>query len=270
MVLTDTSLPFDKPDALMRMAENFRLLETLEADASKEPTKGEAVPSRGFPVLDTVTWSPVDYRDGALFRGYSFALTFRGSNFSNQAEFGHRRKGEAPREGGSDIFWRKPNLLVANYAEVSTGGAGTEAPLSWYGYEFAIRNSPDECSDWITFEYPFDMHAVHQELEAAISEGRKAREEGKLDAAELNLRKAWVFADRLFGSDDTTAKQLFREREGNLDELLLSKLRYRVGDSVRIRMGDRSGTQGVVRKIQVRHKFAYEIEDAAGSRILSF
>jgi hypothetical protein len=265
MVLTDTTLPFDRPDALMRMAENFRLLETLKADASKEPTKGEDVPSRGLPVLEAVTWSPVDYRDGALFRGYSFALTFRGSNFSNQAEFAHRRKGEAHREDGSDIFWRKPNLLVANYAEVSMGGAGTEAPLNWYGYEFAIRNSPDQCSDWITFEYPFDMRAVHQELEAAISEGRKAREEGKLDVAELNLRKAWVFADRLFGSDDTRAKQLFRERESNLDELLLSKLRYRVGDTVRIRMGDRSGTQGVVRKIQVRHKFAYEIEDAPGN-----
>jgi len=265
MVLTDTSLPFDRPDALMRMAENFRLLEALEAAASKESTRGEAASSRGLPVLETVTWSPVDYRDGALFRGYSFALTFRGSNFSNQAEFAHRRKGKAHREDGSDIFWHKPNLLVANYAEVSTGSAGTEAPLSWYGYEFAIRNSPDQCSDWISFEYPFDMRAVHLELEAAISAGRQAREEGKLDVAELNLRKAWVFSDRLFGSDDTRAKQLFREREHNLDELLLSKLRYRIGDTVRIRMGDRTEAQGVIRKIRVRHKFAYEIEDAAGN-----
>lgn len=265
MVLTDTSLPFDRPEALMRLAENFRLLETLKAEASRGSSQEETVPSRGSPVLEGVTWTPVSYRDGAIFRGYSFALTFRGSNFSNSAEFAHRRKGETHREDGSDIFWRKPNLLVANYAEVSTGGAGTEAPLSWYGYEFAIRNSPDQCSDWVAFEYPFDMAAVHRELQDAISEGHHARDDGKLDVAELNLRKAWVFADRLFGSTDSKAKELFRERENNLDQLLLSKLRYRVGDTVQVRAGDRTGTKGVIRKIHVRHKFAYEIEDSAGN-----
>ena len=265
MVLTDTSLPFDRPDALLRMAESFRLLETLEADASRVPPQGDASPSRGLPLLERVTWSPVQYRDGALFRGYSVALTFCGSNFSSEAEFAYRRKGETHREDGSGVFWRRPNLLVANYAEVSTGGTGTEAPLSWYGYEFAIRNSPDQCSDWVAFEYPFDMDAVHQELQDTITAGRRAREEGDLQLADINLRKAWVFADRLFGTADSRTKELLSERDRNLDELLLSKLRYRVGDIVRIRIGDRGGTQGVVRKIHVRHKFAYELEDTAGN-----
>jgi hypothetical protein len=109
------------------------------------------------------------------------------------------------------------------------------------------------------------LTAVEQELQDAIDEGNRAREQGELDNADLYLRKAWVFADRLFGSSDPRARQLFLEREKNLDDLLLSRLRYRIGDSVRIRSGERSGLSGTVRKLYLRHKFAYEIEDSNGT-----
>jgi hypothetical protein len=181
------------------------------------------------------------------------------------AQIAYRRKGELGQKDESNYFWRKPNLLVANYAEISTGGGETESSLSWRGYEFCIRNSASECSEWVEFEYPFDYDALNQEFDNAINDGNRAREGGDFENAEANLRKAWVFADRLFGSSDQRAKQLFQEREKNLDDLMLSRLRYRIGDQVRIRSGEQSGRSGIVRKLRLRHKFAYEIEDPGGA-----
>jgi hypothetical protein len=266
MVLSDTILPFDNPQSLRLLFDNFHRIAELESSNKGESTQEEAVlRARGTPTLGKVTWSPVSYREGALFRGYSYALIFRGANFSMDAQIAYRRNGEQGQRDESNYFWRKPNLLVANYAEISTGGCQTESSLSWRGYEFCIRNSASERSEWVRFEYPFDYYALNQELDNAIYDGDRAREGGDFENAEAELRKAWVFADRLFGSSDQRAKQLFKKREKNLNDLMLSRLRYRVGDQVRILSGEQGGRSGIVRKLRLRHKFAYEIEDPVGA-----
>jgi hypothetical protein len=158
MFLTDTRLPFDNPELLKLTIENFQKVERTEPETQDAEAPSEQVPrpKPPKPVLTGVTWTPVAYRSGALFRGYHHALVIRGLNFTTALQYAYRREGEGFPAGNTDYFWRAPNLLVPNQAEVSVGGDDLEGPLSWRGYQFCVRNSPEEVSDWIGFEYPFD------------------------------------------------------------------------------------------------------------------
>jgi hypothetical protein len=263
--LSDTRQPFDDPDVLKQVFDNFREIRQIEQENNGQPKSDQASKTRGAPQLLQVTWSPVEYREPGLFRGYRHALVLRGTNFSADAQIAHRRRGEGFPAGNSDYFWQKPRLLVANYAEIPVGGGDSESSLSWRGFEFSIRNSPAESSAWVEFEYPFDYEALHEELTTAEKKGIDYRNEGDFAHAEPKLRKAYVFADRLLGPSDDRARSLRRLREQNLDDLELSKLRFRAGDIVQVTEGEQAGKSGTVRQVHLRHKFAYEVEDMDGA-----
>jgi len=269
MFLADTRLPFDNPELLKLTVENFQKVESAEpgikdaeALAIEEP---RLKPPK--PLLTGVTWSPVAYRSGALFRGYHHALVFRGENFTTVLKYAHRREGEGFPAGNTDYFWQAPNLLVPNQAEVSAGGDDLEGPLSWRGYEFCVRNSPEEMSDWIKFEYPFDDQKLAEELQKCEQSGATRHSSGDFEAAEKFLRRAWVFSERMYGAAEARTLQLSMLREANLDDLMRSRLRFAVGDRVIVRAGEHQGATGTVRSLLLRHARAYEILTDAGQTI---
>jgi hypothetical protein len=269
MFLADTRLPFDNPELLKLTVENFQKLgwtepttKDAEVPAAKEPRLN---PPR--PVLTGVTWSPVAYRSGALFRGYHHALVIRGQNFTTGLQYAHRREGEGFPAGDTDYFWRAPNLLVPNQAEISVSGDDLEGPLSWRGDEFCVRNSPEEMSDWIKFEYPFDDQQLAEELQKCEESGAALHRSGDFEAAEKFLRRGWVFSDRMYGAAAARTKQLWTLREANLDDLVRSKLRFAVGDRIIVCAGEHQGATGTVRSVLLRVARAYEIATDAGETI---
>ena len=266
LVLSDTRHPNESEESRTRLQESVKALEDARKSRDAEvAAKDQATNAlRGAPTLREVTWSALPYEDLALFRGYHAALVFRGHNFADSLEHTERRIGEGLPAGQKDYFWHRVNTVRPNYAELSTGGDDLEGPLSWRGYEFRVRNSSGQESDWVPFTYPFDESVLLDELSRCEREGLRLRANGNLDKADDLLRRAYVFADRIFGQKDSQTRKLWDLREENLDDLLRSRLRFAVGSRVNVIKGTHEGCSGTITNLLLRHHHAYVISDMDG------
>jgi len=224
----------------------------------------------GKPVLLKVTWSKVSYSENNLHRGYYAAIIFSGSGFVPGVTWTVRRAGETgPPTGHTDYFWRLPNIYFGDYLEVSTNDDEIESPLSWRNYEFQVKNPAGEKSDWVTFTYPFDEVMLAQMQKDLLQSGQDLLAEGKPGQAVGHLRKAYVFADRLLGTDhpDTRlARVLMEEANG---AAALSKLRFRPGDSLTVKSGPHGGKVGVLAELRLNNLLAYLIKPDQGESFLA-
>lgn len=219
---------------------------------------------RAVPVLTEVTWSPVDYQENNLHRGYCAALIFKGDNFVPGVVWTYRRNGEGLPAGNSDYFWRLPSIYFGDYLEISTSDGAPEAPLSWRGYEFQVKNPEGHVSEWVRFSYPFDDTILESLRIESFRLGVELLESGKASEAVEPLRKSYVFTDRMLGihASDTQEKKAIWNRA--IDEAALSKLRFRVGDRLTVVSGERDGVTGTVEELLLRHLHAYLIHPDNG------
>lgn len=214
---------------------------------------------RVVPVLTEVTWSPVGYQENGLHRGYYAALIFKGDNFVPGVVYTSRRSGEGLPEGQCDYFWRLPSIYFGDYLEVSASDGALEAPLSWRGYEFQVKNPEGHVSEWVSFSYPFDDKILENIRCESFQLGVELLESGKASEAVEPLRKAYVFTDRMLGIDDPETQDKKAAWNHSIDEAALSKLRFRIGDRLIVVSGERTGASGTVEKLLLRHIHAYLI-----------
>lgn len=219
---------------------------------------------RAVPVLTEVTWSPVGYQENSLHRGYYAALIFTGDNFVPGVVWTCRRNGEGLPAGNSDYFWRLPSIYFGDYLEVSTGDGAPEAPLSWRGYEFQVKNPEGNVSEWVRFSYPFDDTILENIRLESFRVGVELLESGKASEAVEPLRKSYVFTDRMLGIDDPDTQKKKAIWNRAIDEAALLKLRFRVGDRLTVVSGERDGVTGTVEELLLRHLYAYLIRPDNG------
>jgi hypothetical protein len=217
------------------------------------------------PRLVEVTWSKLPYNEGGLHRGYEAGLIFKGADFVPGATYTHRRRGETgPPPGNTDYFWRLPNVYFGDYLEVATGGDEVEGPLSWRDYEFQVRNPEGRVSAWVTFTYPFDEDRLKQLQAEWLKQGEELLASGKPIEAVEPLRKAYVFADRLFGLEDKETLRAKQVWDRGRDEAALARLRFRTGDTLVVHAGPHAGKAGVVEKLLLNHVHAYLVKPSEG------
>jgi len=219
---------------------------------------------RAVPLLQEVTWSRVPYTENGLHRGYKAAIILKGSNFVPGVVITSRRRGEGFPAGNNDYFWRLPNIYFGDYLEISSSDNEPESTLSYRGYEFQVKNPEGKVSEWVAFTYPFDEMLLEKIRTESFSLGSSLLEQGRATEAVEPLRKAWVFTDRMLGAktQETLDKMALWNRA--LDEPLLSKLRFRVGDRLKVVSGDHVGVSGTVEKLLLRHLHAYLIKPLDG------
>jgi hypothetical protein len=217
------------------------------------------------PLLREVTWSLVPYNENGLHRGYNAAIIFKGDNFVPGVVYTWRRCGESDsRAGNDDYFWRLPNIYFGSYLEVSSGDNEPEAALSWRNYEFLVKNPEGRTSEWVPFTYPFDDASLEKIRTDSFRVGTNLLEAGKPAEAVEPLRKAYVFSDRMLGTQAQEALSKKAMWERALNEAALSKLRFRVGDQLSVVAGPHAGASGVVKNLLPRHLHAYVISSTHG------
>lgn len=200
MVVGDTRTALEDKNLMDQLIRSVQTLDKERAtEQENRDTDEYEGQTRGKPQLDQVTWAKLPYKDGAYFRGFETGLVFRGHNFSDELEITNRRIGETLPAGRDDYFWQKPNILLPSYAEISTGGDELESPLSYYGFEFCVRNSSSDTSEWVAFDYPFNWERFNAELDQCEERGRSLYATGCFAEAIEPLRRAMVFADRMLG-----------------------------------------------------------------------
>jgi hypothetical protein len=90
-------------------------------------------------------------------------------------------------------------------------------------------------------EYPFDEPKLKQLKAEYLKQGEVPLAAGEPTEAVEPLRKAYVFADRLFGMQDPEtlrAKEILDRRR---DKAALARLRFRQGDTLLVRDGPHAG-----------------------------
>ena len=256
VIFSDTKTVFDESayrDQLLSAVERIANVKKKRQQFTTKNT-GSELPA---PKLDAVTWERVEYEkpDGSYFRGYHKAIVFSGHNFGNELEFAHRRQ-ETKQER---LFWRKVNLSVPSRAEVASGGDEIEGPLSWRGYEFAVRRPGGPESNWVLFDYPWDYKLLREELEACADRGEHFMKQGAAKEAVEPFRRAMVFSDRLDGIQAPRTQDLRKRHNNALDAAALARLSCREGDQVRIVEGKHSGKTGTIVFVHLRATSAYQV-----------
>jgi hypothetical protein len=204
--------------------------------------------NRQKPVLQELTWSPLEYVEGGLHRGYRAGIIFRGGNFVPGVTTTYRRRGESLPAGQSDYFWHLPSIYFGDYLEIATGDEPLESPLSWRDYEFQVKNPDGVKSEWVAFTYPFNDTLLDQVRRNSLEQGKNLLAAGKAAEAIEPLRKAYIFADRMFGvqhSETLDAKAVWEEAR---DKAALAKLRFREGARLRVLAGPHAGQSGIVER----------------------
>jgi len=221
--------------------------------------------NRTLPVLQEVTWSALPEREANLSRGYRAGIIFRGSDFLPGITYARRRQGETgPLSGNTDYFWHLPHTYYGDYLEAATSDSAPESALDCRGYEFQVKNPEGEKSEWMLFSYPFDDTALEAIRATALQEGETLFANRQPRASVEPFRKAMVFADRMYGTDDprtvaTKARWMEARREAHLSEL-----RFRKGDHLRVHDGPHTGKDGILDEILIDHRFAYLIQPSSG------
>lgn len=258
MVVGDTRTAFEDKNLMDQLIKSLQDLDKAWAN-SQENTNEHKGQSKGKPQLERVTWAKLPYKDEAYFRGCEGGLVFRGYNFSDELEITYRHIGGTIPAGHNDYFWQKPNILLPNYAELSTGGDELESPLSYYGREFCVRNSFSDTSEWVAFDYPFDWKRLNAELDQCEERGRNLYASGCFAEAIEPLRRAMVFADCMLGESSERTISLTEIWNEALNSATLAKLRFRQGARVKLIGGQHTGRQGVVADLMLRCVQAYQI-----------
>lgn len=225
-----------------------------------KPTGGRLTPT-----LREVTWSKLPDHESGLHREYKAGIIFRGNNFVPGITFTYRRRGETgPPTGNADYFWRLPNVYFGDYLEVSSGDDEPEAFVSWRDCEFQVKNPEGQKSEWVLFSYPFDDKALHATRTEAIATGKALLDAGNAVDAVEPLRKGMVFTDRMLGIEHPETEEARAIWNRALDEASLSKLRFRVGDHLKVHSGPHVGKIGMVERLLLRHVYAYLLSPKEG------
>ena len=223
---------------------------------------------RVVPLLNEVTWSLVPYEENGLHRGYNAAIIFKGSDFVPGVVYRYRRQEESDSSiGSNESLWHLPSIYFGNYLEVSSGDNEPEAALSWRGYEFQVRNPEGQTSDWVPFTYSFDDATLEKIRTESLDLGNELLKKGNPAEAVEPLRKAYVFSDRILGISSEETVKIKALWSQSLDEAALSKLRFRIGDELKIVKGPHTGTSGIVDKLLLRHLPAYVIRPLHGEEV---
>ena len=224
--------------------------------------------NRVQPLLESVTWSKLDYQEGGLHRGYYAGIIFKGKDFVPGITFTYRRKGEGLPAGNADYFWRLPSIYFGDYLKVSASADELESPLSWRDYEFQVKNPEGNTSDWVLFSYPFDDERLNHFRKDAARMGLSLLEGGEASKAIEPLRKAYVFADRMFGVEnfETLSAKAIWERAR--EESALAKLRFRPLARLKVISGPEAGKEGVLVRLMLNHVHAYCLRTSDGEEFL--
>src|SRR5258708_34935438 len=94
----------------------------------------------------------------------------------------------------------------------------------------------------------FGEEGLEKALQGWESKGRALREKSEFQTADDLFRRAHVFADRIYGTDDPRARDLLELRNTNLDDAMRARLRFREGHRVHIVSGEHKGAKGIDRK----------------------
>ena len=222
--------------------------------------------ARGKPFLSTVTWEKFTPVEEGLHRGYNAGIVFKGGNFAPGVTWAYRRRGEpAPSTANGDYIRRLTNIYFGDYLEVSSSDGEPESALSWRDYEFQVRNPEGETSEWVLFSYPFDDEALAKIQRDSFDEGMKLLQAGKPGEAVEPLRKAYVFSDRMLGIHHEQTLQVKTEWERARAEAALAKLRFRVGDYLKVLTGPHADKSGQVERLLLNHHHAYVIKPEEGA-----
>lgn len=215
------------------------------------------------PKLFDVTWKQVRYSGDIVYRGYYAALIFRGDHFEPGVTWGTPR----PHNGGpgeeTPHGWQssgRPQIQTDQYFEVSTTADPEESPLSWRGVEFAVRNPSGETSNWVMFSHKYDNRQLQKTLDENAAAGRRLIEQRDYKAAVEPLRKAMVYADRMFGCSDSSTIALRNEWSETLDNASLAAMRFEPGARVIVVRGRYDGLNGQITNRLLRHAFPYVVK----------
>lgn len=230
------------------------------------------VPAPRGPALTEVTWSQLNYNGDRVgeFRGYYAGLIFKGEGFAPGATWAHRRLTGAMPGSEGPSSWQasgRPEILKPWYFEVSTHHDPEEGPLSWRGYEFAVKNPDGMTSNWVPFSSPFDDAKLEETMNRSAETGRRLVDSGDFQAAIEPLRKAMVYSDRLFGYDDSRTTAFQDEWNAALDGAARQRIRFAVGQAVRIVAGPHDGEAGVIRSVHLRSASQYLVALADGREV---
>jgi hypothetical protein len=219
--------------------------------------RGFHVGPRKEPVLESVTWSPLPYNEADLHRGYKAGLIFKGHGFSPGIVIGSRNPREPLLNG--HISWRTPTIYFGDYMEVSSNEDALESPLGYRYVEFCVRNPLGQESAWIGFTYEFDDALLTTVMRESVTEGRRLVAINQPAEAVDKLRKAMVFAKNLLGHDSDETIAITKEWNDAINAAALARLRFRVGDRVRIIEGEFAGQEGEITDLALRHLHAYSV-----------
>ncbi len=225
---------------------------------------------RGRPMLTTVTWSPLPYNEGGLHRGFNAGLIMRGADFAPGVTWVCRRKAAAEGSPDAVLHWKQPNIYFGDHLETSTTTDPDETPVSYRGMEFAVRNPGGEVSDWVEFSFPFDDERLIGIMQHSEDEGRRLLAAGDPVAAVEPLRKAWVFSRALHSEGTGDHARIEDAWKAARDGAAWARLRFKVGDRLRVVQGKHVGNTGVVREVHPGCWQAYAIvPDAGGAELFA-
>jgi ribosomal protein S4E len=77
------------------------------------------------------------------------------------------------------------------------------------------------------------------------------------------LRKAYVFADRMLGTDHPETLAAKALCETAREKAALAKLRFRPGDNLKVTAGQHEGRKGTVERLMLNHVHAYVIHPSS-------
>jgi len=227
--------------------------------------KASAGGQRVVPQLREVSWSRVPDTENGLHRGYKAAIVFKGEDFVPGVVVTYRRRSEGGAPNANEhLHWQLPSIYFGDYLELASNDGEPEAQLSWRGYEFQLKNPEGHVSEWVLFTFPFNDVELEKMRVESFQQGAALLGAGKAIDAVEPLRKAYVFSDRMYGqqAEETIAKKALWDRA--IDEAALAKLRFRVGDALRVKEGPHAGVSGFVERLLLRHVHAYLITPANG------
>ena len=212
------------------------------------------------PKLESVTWAVLPKKEGILSRGYDAGVILTGSNFIPGITYRHRRRGAVEPD-----WWHLPSIYFCDYLELAAMATEADGQLNFYDYEFQVRNPEGQVSEWVPYSTDLNLDEVKGRQAKYLEEGKKLMAANTPDAAFEPLRKAWLYADRLFGTNSEETKVANEILNNCRDVRALERLRFRVGAELVITSGPYAGARGTVVQLLLNHVHAYVIKPEAGN-----
>lgn len=221
---------------------------------------------RGAPILTRVTWSKLAYNENNLHRGYHAGLIFYGKNFAPGVTFAVREIGNT-----DPTTWSLPNIYFDDYLELSAGQDEEEWPLYYKNQEFCVKNPGGECSEWVRFDYPYDIERSLTLIEEKAALGMQLADAGRHREADEYLRKASVMARFILGKDNARTIELesaLETQRKKWDQAERMLLKFIIGQKLRITKGEHQGKIVFVVNLLPTVVKQYYVSDEAQQRFL--